>query len=101
MGVSGGGYLNEEKLADGSQSSGWVIALAFTMMLAVGFFYSAAGLVMPDGARYVVWALWLGMLVFHIRSRDRAWLVLTIPLAALVLLVTIVSVGDALLNWSA
>lgn len=93
--------MKEEKSADGSHRGKWVMALAFMMMLAVGFFYSAAGLVMPDGARYAVWTLWLGMLVFQIRFRDRAWLVLTLPLAALVLLVAIVSFGDLFLGWSA
>jgi hypothetical protein len=75
--------------------------LGFVLMLAVGFVYAAAGLVVPTPALFGLWVLWFAFVAVQISLRRRLWAVLSIPAIALVALIAIASLGRALLGWTA
>lgn len=84
---------------------GWKRALGIVgilLHLVVGYFYLTAGLVVPGGWLVVFLLVWVALLVVAIRLfRRRPLLVLLVPVVALALLVGGVSVGGALLDWTA
>ena len=77
------------------------MVLGLAAHLVVGFFYLAAGLVVPGPWLFVLWAVWLLLLVLAIRRRQRPPWVLAIPVAAVVLLLVAVSLGERWLGWQA
>jgi hypothetical protein len=83
----------------------WMLVAGFIGIaahLVVGYFYLVAGLVTPVYGLVVLWIVWLALLALAIRMlrRHPLW-VLAVPLAALGILVGLVSLGGALLGWSA
>jgi hypothetical protein len=83
----------------------WTVVLGFVGIaahLVVGYFYLTAGLVTPLYGLVILWILWLGLLAVAIwMLRRRPLLVLLVPVVALAILVGGVSLGGALLGWSA
>lgn len=84
---------------------GWARALGIVGLVAhvvVGYFYLTAGLVLPGAWLVVFLLVWAALLVVAIRLlRRRPLLVLLIPVLALGLLIGGVSLGGALLGWTA
>lgn len=79
----------------------WHAAIGFPLMLVVGYFYAVAGLVIPEGPLYVLWALWAILAALQITAHRRKGIVLAIPPAALLLLILSAMAGDAYLGWTA
>jgi hypothetical protein len=77
------------------------VVVGIAAHLAVGFFYLVAGLVVPWPALLLFWAFWIFLLVMAVRHRDRPGWVLATPVVAAVALLAAVSLGDALLGWTA
>jgi hypothetical protein len=79
-----------------------VAALAAVLHLVVGYFYLAGGLVVPGYVLiplWVVWALlawWLVTLV-----RRNSWWTPLAPVAAAVLFLVVITVGEQVLGWQA
>lgn len=64
--------------------------------------FLVAGLVVPPLAVAGLLAVWVALLVVAVKWRNRRpGFVLATPLIALVVLVAVVSLGEALLDWSA
>jgi hypothetical protein len=81
------------------RSGPWV---GITGLVVVLWFYVTSGLVAPWWAVALLVAAWVGMLVLSIRwATSRPYVVLAMPLAALVLWVVVMSAGGMLLGWSA
>lgn len=85
--------------------SGWKRALGIlgiVLHVVVGYFYVAAGLVTPAPWLVGFLILWVVLLVVAISlfRRHPLW-VLVVPVLALGLLVGGVSLGEALLGWTA
>lgn len=77
-----------------------VVGLALHVALLPAFL--VAGLVAPPLAVAGLVGAWVALLVLAVKWRDeRPGFVLATPLIALVLLVAVVSLGEALLDWSA
>lgn len=79
----------------------WQVVLGFILMLAVGYPYSVAALIMPGPAVYIMWGLWTGLFLLQIVERKRPWVVLSIPLIALFIFVATATIGDLLGAWTA
>lgn len=76
--------------------------LGMLLYIPVGFFYFGSGLVTPIWFAVIMWIVWVAGLwvltrVFQ-RTPMRTWIV---PVAAIVLWATVVSLGDWLLGWTA
>lgn len=78
-----------------------VSGLGAVLMLAVGYVYVASGLVVPGPWVLLLWALWIVMARDAWRHRRRPWRVLATPVVAAVVWVVVVSLGGALLGWTA
>jgi hypothetical protein len=72
------------------------------LYLIVGWLYLGSGLVMPYPWVFVMWALWIAGLAVLARvlQRSPAWTPI-VPLAAVIIWVTVVQLGDWLLGWTA
>lgn len=84
---------------------GWQRALGLAgiaLHLVVGYFYATAGLVVPGPWLVVLLLVWVALLVAGLLlwRRHPLW-VLLVPVVALALLVGGVSLGGALLGWTA
>ena len=77
--------------------------LALGLMVLVGLFpYGASGLMVPPSGLVVLAAVWIGLFVFLWRWRPgNQWLALVVPLVAVAAWFAILSLGDALLGWTA
>lgn len=77
-----------------------VIGILFYAL--VGWLYLGTGLVMPYPWVYGMWAIWVaGVLVLvRVVKRFPAWTA-TVPLAAVVIWVTLVQLGSWLFGWTA
>lgn len=84
---------------------GWARALGVVGLVAhvvVGYFYLTAGLVVPGAWLVVFLIVWAALLVVAIRLLGRRPLmVLLVPVGALALLIGGVSLGEAVLGWTA
>ena len=78
-----------------------VTVAGFALLVPVGLLYVASGLVVPLPWLVGVWALGAAVVAFAVWSRRRPWVVLATPVVAVVLWVVIVTVGEALLDWTA
>lgn len=77
-------------------------ALAGAAHLVVGFYYLAGGLVVPGPVLIPLWALWLGSAGWLVRlAGRRSWWTPVVPVAAAVVLVLTVVVGEQFLGWTA
>lgn len=78
---------------------GW---LGLVAHLALGFWYAASGLVAPAWAVAGLLLVWIVLLVVAIRLlRQRPALVPLVPLAAVLVWVTVVTAGEVWLDWTA
>ena len=83
----------------------WALVLGFVGIaahLVVGYLYLAAGLVAPLYGIVIFWVLWaalLGLAIWLLR-RHPLW-ILAIPIVALGVLFGGITLGGALLGWSA
>lgn len=76
--------------------------LGIVLHLGVGYFYLTAGLVTPWSWLVGFLVVWVVLLVVGIvQLRERPLWVLLIPVAALCILIGGVSLGGALLGWTA
>ena len=68
----------------------------------VGWLYFGTGLVMPYPWTYGMWAIWVAGVLVLVRVVRRApvWTV-AVPVAALVIWVTVVQLGSWLFGWAA
>ena len=79
-----------------------VAVLAGLVHLVVGYFYLAGGLVIPGPVLIPLWVLWLvlaaALVVLAIRG---SWWTLAIPIAAAVVFVLAIVVGEQVFGWQA
>jgi hypothetical protein len=76
--------------------------VAMFLYVPVGVFYFGSGLVMPFWAAAILWVIWIaGLLVLARVYRSRPMWTWVVPVAAMVLWVAVVSLGDWLLGWTA
>ncbi|MBB1484307.1 hypothetical protein H5392_10605 [Tessaracoccus sp. MC1865] len=84
---------------------GWKRAFGILGILAhlvVGYIYLTVGLVTPMPWLLGFWVIWVVLLLVCLRLlRDRPLLVLLVPVLALGILIGGLSLGEALLGWSA
>ena len=79
-----------------------LLVVAVLLHLGVGVLYLAAGLVAPLWAVLLLWAAWLVLAYLLVRLwARRAPLALLVPLAAVGLILGIVTAGEQLLGWTA
>ena len=78
-----------------------VRGLGFALLVPVGLLYLASGLVVPLPWLAGMYALFLGLVVVAVASRERPWRVLAVPAAGVLLWGAIVSAGEALFDWTA
>lgn len=75
---------------------------ALAAMVPVGFFYAASGLVVPGPYLYLFWLIYVALLGAALwLSVRRSYLVLSVPVVAAVTWVSAVSLGEAVLGWTA
>ena len=83
----------------------WALVLGFVGIaahLVVGYFYLAAGLVVPLYGIVIFWIVWAALLALAIwlLRRHPVW-ILAIPIVAVGILFGGIALGGALLGWSA
>jgi hypothetical protein len=80
-----------------------LLALGVLVHIAVGALpYSVSGLVAPPEGVALLWGSWFGLLVAAVLLAHRGHLlVLAVPAVALGWWALVVSVGDAMLGWTA
>ena len=79
-----------------------VAVLAGLAHLVVGWFYLAGGLVVPGYALIPLWLLWLVLAAVLVRlAVRRSWWTPAVPVAAAVVLVLVVVLGEQVLGWQA
>ena len=96
--VTSDGMQDEQSIARGPM--GW---LAVALHVAVGLFpYMASGLMAPPEGLVVLALIWIGLfvVVWRWRPNPAVWL-LAVPIAALALWFAVMSLGDAVLGWTA
>jgi hypothetical protein len=74
--------------------------IGFGLHLAAGWFYLAAGLVVPGPWLFLLWAVWIALLVLAIRRRASYWYVLATPFVAAGFWIAFVFGLGTLLGWS-
>ncbi len=68
----------------------------------VGFFYLAGGLVIPGPVLIPLWLIWLALAAVLVRlAVRRSWWTPAVPVAAAVLFVLVVIVGEQAFGWQA
>ncbi len=96
--------MPEERGVGSRPTRGGVVlgALALVFYLLVGWLYLGSGLVMPYPWAYGMWAIWVGGLYVLLRvfRRSPLWTPV-VPVAAVVVWVTIVQLGSWLFGWTA
>lgn len=71
-------------------------------LVAVLPFYLASGLVAPVWAIGLLWAVWLALAVMAVRwFTRRPWVVLVLPLLAVAIWWTAITLGEQALGWQA
>ena len=77
-----------------------VAVLAVVLHLVVGFYYLAGGLVIPGYVLIPLWIVWflLGWWLVTLARRNSWWTPLP-PVAAAVLFVGVITVGEQVLGW--
>ena len=78
----------------------WFV-LAAILQAAVGFMYLASGLMAPLYGIVVLWAIWIAATVLLVRFRRRGPILLLVPVVAAGLWFGIMTLGDAVLDWTA
>ncbi len=79
-----------------------VAGLAVVAHLVVGFFYVAGGLVIPGPVLIPLWLIWLALAAVLVRlAVRRSWWTPAVPVAAAVLFVLVVIVGEQAFGWQA
>jgi hypothetical protein len=85
--------------------STWTLVVASVAGLAhlvVGYFYLVGGLVIPGVVLIPLWRFWLGLTVVLVRlALRRSWWTLVVPLTAAAVMVRVIVIGDAILDWQA
>jgi hypothetical protein len=76
--------------------------LAALAHLVVGYFYLAGGLVIPGGVLIPLWIFWvlLAALLVYLAIR-RSWWTLAVPIAAAVVFVLAIVLGEQVFGWTA
>jgi hypothetical protein len=85
-------------------SRGPLVAAVFAAVLhlLVGFFYLAGGLVVPGYVLFPLWAVWALLAWWLVTlARRNSWWTPLAPVAAAVLFVLVVTVGEQVLGWQA
>src|SRR5688500_11843776 len=79
-----------------------VAVVAGVLHLVVGFYYLAGGLVIPGYVLVPLWVVWflLGWWLVTLARRDSWWTPLP-PIAAAVVFVVVLTVGEQVLGWQA
>lgn len=78
----------------------WFVVAAI-LHAAVGFMYLASGLMAPLYGIAILWAIWIACTVLLVRFRRRGPILLVVPIAAGLLWLGIMTLGDAFLGWTA
>ena len=77
-----------------------VAALAAVLHLVVGYFYLAGGLVIPGYVLIPLWVVWVLLAWWLVTlARRNSWWTLLAPVAAAVLFVVVLTVGEQVLGW--
>jgi hypothetical protein len=87
---------------DAPRSTGPLVlaGLAGLAHLVVGYFYLAGGLVIPGYVLVPLWLLWIGLAAWLVRlALRRSWWTPMVPIAAAVVLVLVLVVGEQVLGW--
>ena len=70
--------------------------------LVVGWFYLAGGLVIPGAVLIPLWILWLALAAVLVRlAIRRSWWSPAVPIAAAVVFVLVLVVGEQAFDWQA
>ena len=75
--------------------------LGFALFAPVSILFLASGLVVPQPWLTMLWAVGAAFLGYAIVNRHRPWIVLAAPVAAILLWIALLTLGGALLNWTA
>jgi hypothetical protein len=79
-----------------------VAVVAGLAHLVVGYFYLAGGLVIPGAVLIPLWLIWLGLAALLVRlAIRRSWWTPAVPVAAAVLFVLVLVVGEQAFDWQA
>lgn len=79
-----------------------VAVLAGAAHLVVGYFYLAGGLVIPGAVLIPLWLVWLVLAAVLVRlAIRRSWWTPAVPVAAAVLFVLVLLVGEQAFDWQA
>jgi hypothetical protein len=79
-----------------------VAVLAAVLHLVVGYFYLAGGLVIPGYVLIPLWIVWLLLAWWLVTlARRNSWWTPLAPVAAAVLFVVVITVGEQVLGWQA
>jgi hypothetical protein len=87
---------------DTARSTGPLVlaGLAGLVHLVVGYFYLVGGLVIPGAVLIPLWLFWLALTVVLVRlALRRSWWTPAVPLAAAVVMVLVIVIGDEVLDW--
>jgi hypothetical protein len=77
-----------------------VAGLAAVLHLVVGYFYLAGGLVIPGYVLFPLWAVWLLLAWWLVTlARRNSWWTPLAPVAAAVLFLVVITVGEQVLGW--
>jgi hypothetical protein len=79
-----------------------VAVLAAVLHLVVGYFYLAGGLVVPGYVLVPLWVVWALLAWWLVTlARRNSWWTPLAPVAAAVLFVVVITVGERVLGWQA
>jgi hypothetical protein len=79
-----------------------VAVLAGLAHLVIGSFYLAGGLVIPGAVLITLWILWLALAAVLVRlAIRRSWWSPAVPIAAAVVFVLVLVVGEQAFDWQA
>ena len=78
-----------------------VAVLAGVLHLVVGFFYLAGGLVIPGYVLLPLWVVWFLLAWWLVTlARRKSWWTPLPPVAAAVLFLVVITVGEQVLGWT-
>lgn len=75
--------------------------LGFALLLLVGFLYVVSGLVVPQPWLTGLWVFWVVLALYAVRHRTTPWRVLVAPVVGILVWLVFITVGGALLDWTA
>ena len=79
-----------------------VAALAAVLHLVVGYFYLAGGLVIPGYVLIPLWVVWFLLAWWLVTlARRNSWWTPVVHVAAAVLFIVVITVGEQVLGWQA